>query len=208
MATWLDEDGAVNIRYDGHMCIHEMLWRDDEAFIDSQLWIDEVMPTVEVVHTVVDYFNCFMINDHIIAMQQEYPKIKKIIVTKTSIDYRKPEYAVGFVSENLRSGFIFGMSDIIINFDEIHITPGIEIIIDESLSHITAKIITNHHSRLLLADMSKFYWARQDLGDYIEFPYSQGHVYHKWFMPLNRSNRAITWDIFKNMIYDNLNLGN
>ena len=58
MAYWTDENGLNHIDYLGHMCIHEMLARQGPDFYEnSQDWLVEVMPSVDVVHIEISFFN-------------------------------------------------------------------------------------------------------------------------------------------------------
>ena len=69
MSTWIDDEGLINIRYDGHMCIHEMLHRKKGGYEESQTWLDSVLPTVDVVYVEVSFFNIHMVEEHIRIMQ-------------------------------------------------------------------------------------------------------------------------------------------
>lgn len=209
MATWIDDEGLINIRYDGHMCIHEMLHRKKGGYEESQTWLESVLPTVDVVHVEVSFFNIHMVEEHIRIMQFDYPNIKKIIVNKTSVNYKIPGYNVGFIV-NPRNNDLQLKRNEFYSFNSnnnLQINPDTTIVIDDSLYKIHARSIPNHHTRLLLEEMKTLFWVKQDVDSYLRVPNTQSHVYPFWFLPLNRSNGSITWTDVVDLVHNNLSPG-
>lgn len=206
MALWIDDDGLVNIQYDGHMCIHEMLHARPNEYVESQSWLDEVLPSVDVVHVEINYFNLHMIEDHIKIMQIEYPNIKRIVVSKTLLNFKIPEYVAGFVIDTMfnKISTIQRSNYINLHAENLQINTDTEVIIDEELSIILPKSIPNHHTRLLLREMENMFWNKIDLDSYTRIPNTTSHVYPIWFRPLNKSNGAIVWDDILKIIHNNI----
>lgn len=204
MAYWTDDEGLHHIDYVGHMCIHEMLSRQGPDFYeDSQLWLEEMLPTVDVVHIEISFFNLIFLPSHIAALQQEYPNVSKVIITKSPKTWERPEYAVETILNNNRHA----LSRDVNSFDfikELHETRD-DIEIEESLLFLNPMQITNYHAKLIYERMNGMFWNKPDMpghmntGKFNDF----GTTYWFWYMPLHKSNAMYTWQNFKNMIYSN-----
>lgn len=202
MAYWTDDDGLNHIDYVGHMCIHEMLSRQGPEFYeDSQSWLEEVLPTVDVVHIEISFFNLIFLPSHITALQQDYPNVSKIIITRSPNNWERPEYAVETILNNNRHP----LSRDVDNFGfikELHEARD-DIDIDESLFAMQPIQITNYHTKLIYEKMKNIFWNKPDMpghmntGKFNDF----GTTYWFWFMPLKKSNALYNWQDFKNMIY-------
>jgi hypothetical protein len=204
MAYWTDEDGLNHIDYKGHMCIHEMLSRQGPEFYeDSQTWLEEMLPSVDVVHIEISFFNLIFLPAHILALQQEYPNVSKIIVTRSPNNWERPEYAVETILNNNKHqlskeidsfGFIRELNETRDNIE-----------IEESLLNMQPIQITNYHANLIYERMKTIFWNKPDMpghmntGKFSDF----GTTYWFWYMPLHKSNAMYKWQDFKNMIYSN-----
>lgn len=204
MAYWTDEDGLNHIDYKGHMCIHEMLSRQGPDFYDdSQAWLEEVLPTVDVVHIDISFFNLIFLQSHIMALQEDYPNVSKIIMTKSPNNWERPEYAIETIIKNNKHS----LSKDILDFGfirELHETRD-DIEIEESLLDLKPIQITNYHAKLIYERMKDIFWNKSDMSGHMNTSKFNdfGTTYWFWFLPLHNSNTLYNWQDFKNMIYSN-----
>ena len=88
------------IKYDGHMCWHELTNNIDESMIHSRNWLAYMLPKQHAITLELSILSICTFNDHIKHILSDYPNIKIIyIYNSTRLDPR-------YVSHGMINDFI------------------------------------------------------------------------------------------------------
>ena len=183
------------IKYDAHMCHHELTNQIDETNIDSRRnmhscdWLEDVLPnqiaiTIELTLLSIDRFD-----NHIEHILSDYPNIKKIhIYNSTRLD---PRYSCQSTIDN----FIKSLQKYNNHIDIIY-NDGIDSLIRHE--EMSASVFD-----ALLLEYNSFMWSVNEYPCYID---KDNAYYRSLWLSINVYHQEFTWGDFIKIIDDNLSL--
>jgi predicted nucleic-acid-binding protein len=179
------------IKYDGHMCWHQLSNHADESMIHSCDWLEFMLPMQHAITIELTILSICTFDEHIKHILSDYPNIKIIyIYNSTRLDPR-------YVSQDILAYFIevFNKYDEHINFIY---SDGIESLI----KHKTMPISVFNS---FLSTYKTFAWRPEDFEDYID---EHGPEYRALWSSLNEYHKDFTWNDFVCIVTNNLKPAN
>ena len=175
------------IKYDGHMCWHQLSNHADESMIHSCDWLEFMLPMQHAITIELTILSICTFDEHIKHILSDYPNIKIIyIYNSTRLD---PRYA----SQQLIDEFIeiFNKYDEHINFIY---SDGIE-------SLIKHKTMPNYVFNSFLSIYKTFAWRPEDHEDYIDL---HGPEYNGLWLSIHEYHNDFKWNDFVHLVNTNI----
>jgi hypothetical protein len=181
------------IKYDAHMCHHELTNQIDQSNVDNRHnmhscdWLEFMLPKQSAITIELTLLSIARFDNHIEHILSDYPNIKKIhIHNSTRLD---PRYS--------RKSTIDDFINSIHKYNE-----HIEIIYEENIkSLVKHTTMTTSVLDKLLVQYATFMWYAEDYNSYIDI----NNAYYKaLWLSINEYHKDFTWDKFIEIIDANL----
>ena len=181
------------IKYDAHMCHHELTNQIDQSNVDNRDnihscdWLQYMLPMQNAIKIELTLLSIDRFDNHIEHILSDYPSIKKIhIYNSTRLD---PRYARQYTIDNFISS-VHKYND------------KIEIIYEESIkSLVKHNTMTIDTLDKLLSQYATFMWYQEEYDCYIDI---DNAYYKALWLSVNEYHNDFTWYDFVGIIDNNL----
>lgn len=216
----------MSFRYDGHLCIHELLHRinDGKSYDETENTVSFLRKNLELLneaesllqdvdlenHNTVDVYVSFLniheVPGHIKHLIEEYPNLKYIRFCYTDVEYLKPEYA----TQNIIDNFL--------NFlkDKHQSYPNYIFITDPVLRELKkTETMSDQDFLKIIIKLGNLYWT-QSWFQGVDFDVSEdeypiieeqlGDIFCSFYFKALQEYKPeiLTWDIYKEILRSNI----
>lgn len=216
----------MSFRYDGHLCIHELLHRinDGKSYDETENTVKFLQQNLQIlneaesiilsndpeIHNTIDVYISFLniqeIDGHIRDLVEEYPNIKYIRFCYTDIEYLKPEYALQKHIDKFLN-FLKGKHQLYSNYT---------FITDPVLRELKkAETMSDQDFLKIIIKLGNLYWTQSwfqgvdfDVSEseysIIEEQYSDIFCSFYFKALQEYKSEILTWDIYKEILRSNI----